>query len=349
MPRYPHEIQERLDAISRTMRVKGTEKIARWMMGQISLQHFAFMDRIFKAIPQLPTWQSVLDNRKELSTDEITKILPHDEGCECCHTKAVSDYSPAQIRRIRNQFIERFGANTSDKLNASGDKFLVELFGPTNQATAIDISDSGMIYRRGMRATIIAAQRDAFNKALKVWERLPLRLRSTIDLLALKAYPFDPQQAFIKEIYKSGFELVSSKVTKNFLPDIKSIILRGLIDEISWQEIAVQLDSQIGVGGLWQWERLVRSEMAMAIDRAQVDRYRGLGVKYVKWSARPNRCRICNGFHGRIFRIDKAPLITQDTHPNCACQKNPLFNLPRDSRAWSGENFPQPVDVPSDA
>lgn len=67
-------------------------------------------------------------------------------------------------------------------------------------------------------------------------------------------------------------------------------------------------------------DRLVRTEAAYVLNRANVAKYRQAGLKKVEWSVGPEdgrECAVCAARGGKVYLIDEAPIIP--AHPRCRC------------------------------
>ena len=86
-------------------------------------------------------------------------------------------------------------------------------------------------------------------------------------------------------------------------------------------------------------DRLVRTEAAYVLNRANVAKYKTAGIRKVEWSIGPKdgkECAICNARAGKIYYIDQAPIIP--AHPRCRCIYAGVVEL---------ENENIPVDGPA--
>lgn len=67
-------------------------------------------------------------------------------------------------------------------------------------------------------------------------------------------------------------------------------------------------------------DRLVRTEAAYVLNRANVQKYRQEGVKKIVWDTGledGNECAICQARNGKVYMIENAPIIP--AHPRCRC------------------------------
>jgi SPP1 gp7 family putative phage head morphogenesis protein len=75
-------------------------------------------------------------------------------------------------------------------------------------------------------------------------------------------------------------------------------------------------------------EVIARTETMRAVNGAARDRYRQEGVEEVEFLAAwdPRTCPECEGLHGKIFPLDKAPDLP--IHPQCRCTLAPVIRVP---------------------
>lgn len=138
---------------------------------------------------------------------------------------------------------------------------------------------------------------------------------------------------WIQTLENRGFDLVTAKITKLQLPKAMQIIANGIKARVPAQQLAQELQAAVGEGGLYHWRRLVRTEMATAIDRASKAQYKAAEIPYVKWNASRNACPKCAAIASRnmgYYTLAAVPEITADTHPNCLCNCSPVYRLPKD-------------------
>lgn len=130
---------------------------------------------------------------------------------------------------------------------------------------------------------------------------------------------------YVQELLNNGMERVKTKA-KEKKDDILLIMAEHASEgdnPIEWaRTLRKELRDTI-TGEKWYWERLARSESAMAIDRAEMAEYKAEGFDYCQWSAAPDACHICQSLHGQIWHISEAPKVVEDTHPHCRCRKKP--------------------------
>ncbi|QZY56700.1 minor capsid protein [Crassaminicella profunda] len=136
---------------------------------------------------------------------------------------------------------------------------------------------------------------------------------------------------YVQELLNNGMDRVKTKA-KEKQDDILLIMAEHAEvgdNPVEWaRQLRKELKDTIS-GEKWYWERLARSESAMAIDRAEMAEYEAEGFGYCEWSAAPDACHICQSFHGQMWSIADAPEVVVDTHPHCRCRK-----LPRTKRQY---------------
>lgn len=144
---------------------------------------------------------------------------------------------------------------------------------------------------------------------------------------------------WIKKMNEQGFRLVSDKIKLDYVPRIKQIIVQGVQEQIPYDLIADRLRDEMQFGKRWDWIRLVRTEMAQAMDKSTMEQYEANGVPYVRWSASRagNTCEICLDYNGNIYALEDAPDLP---HPQCRCVKLPTF---RKNRLQGNRVDPVPI------
>lgn len=115
---------------------------------------------------------------------------------------------------------------------------------------------------------------------------------------------------------------------------LNDILLTGLQKGQTTTEIAIALHNFMGKS-FGVCHRLVRTETMHYLNSATLQRYRDTGVEYVQiWAAIDERtCETCgvNGYHGKIYPIDKAPILP--FHAHCRCTY-----LPSTKEAYEEQN-----------
>lgn len=119
---------------------------------------------------------------------------------------------------------------------------------------------------------------------------------------------------FSKRLWKNQSKLAST---------LNRVLLTGLQQGKTVTEIAVSLNSAMGQG-FNAAHRLIRTETMHYLNDAALQGYKDTGIKYVQfWAAEDERtCPECSKYHGKIFPIDKAPILP--LHPYCRCTYLPV-------------------------
>ncbi|MGE0156716.1 MAG: minor capsid protein [Geobacter sp.] len=126
-----------------------------------------------------------------------------------------------------------------------------------------------------------------------------------------------------KEIYdelrQNGFELVKDNITRaitdKIIPEMQAHVIAGS-NPLS---VAERLKKQFGDQNS-SWERLARTEMALAAETAKTNEWQKRGIKKVEFYPAPDACPICQALKG-TYDLDKCPRIP--VHPRCRCSKRP--------------------------
>lgn len=118
---------------------------------------------------------------------------------------------------------------------------------------------------------------------------------------------------------KGGFQLLKDNATKaivnKILPEMEAHALAGS----NPLEVGRRLEKLFGDKNK-DWERLARSEMAMAAEQAKGDEWEEWGVETLDFSPAPDACPICQALRGE-YPIKECPLPVRDTHPRCRCSR----------------------------
>jgi hypothetical protein len=124
-------------------------------------------------------------------------------------------------------------------------------------------------------------------------------------------------RAAFQELLDSGFQLVRDNATKFYQDEIKPAMQAGMERGSNLIDMAREMEAQFGD---WNsnWERLVRSEVALAQETGKLNEWEEQGVETVHFSPAPGACEICMSLEGD-YKISECPVPMADTHPNCAC------------------------------
>lgn len=118
-------------------------------------------------------------------------------------------------------------------------------------------------------------------------------------------------------LLKDGFDLVKNNTTKAYEEDIKAAMQEAVEKGWSPKDLARVLRKAFTDKNT-DWERLARSEVAMAQERGKLAEWQEWGIERVKFAPAPMACPVCRSLAGE-YDIKEAPVPVQDTHPRCTC------------------------------
>lgn len=115
------------------------------------------------------------------------------------------------------------------------------------------------------------------------------------------------------------------KDTGKLANELNDIVKRGVTEGKTIAEMSFQLSNRLHAS-MNDVHRLVRTETINTLNRSTLDGYKKSGVNYIRWWAAEDerKCETCGANHGKIFPIDKAPVLP--CHPNCRCTYIPVFD-----------------------
>lgn len=129
------------------------------------------------------------------------------------------------------------------------------------------------------------------------------------------------------KIMQSAFVRLQEKLGTAYYRLLTSTLPEMAQRELTALQIAQWLHLNVGEGQSWWWLRTVRSEMQLQLNAAYNRMADTAGVPYDRWVAFPNCCDICAGLNGQIWKRDEGPQPVTDTHPNCRCEREPVWNV----------------------
>lgn len=128
-----------------------------------------------------------------------------------------------------------------------------------------------------------------------------------------------------RELYdtlrKQGFDLVKNNATRSIRNRILAEMEAYTISGSNPTEVARRLERLFGDANA-NWERLARSEMTLAAERAKKEEWRAWDVTQMEFDPAPDACSMCMALAG-VYDIDECPVPVQDTHPRCRCSTMP--------------------------
>jgi len=136
------------------------------------------------------------------------------------------------------------------------------------------------------------------------------------------------ENLYVAKITDEGLKRIQTKIGKQYKKEILSILETAAEQGLNPLQTARNLHNAIGEGQMWYWNRIARSETALALDAAFVAESKNAGVPYEKWSTSGNPCPICAPLDGKIWRVGEGPRVIYGTHPHCLCVKYIFIGQP---------------------
>lgn len=124
-----------------------------------------------------------------------------------------------------------------------------------------------------------------------------------------------------EELAASGFQLVKDNATKAIQNKILAEIEAYAIAGSNPLAVAERLKKLFGDQNA-NWERLARTEMSMAAEKAKLAEWAQWEVEQVEFTPAPDACPICVALAGD-YAIAQCPVPGEDTHPYCRCSIRP--------------------------
>ncbi len=277
---------------------------------------------------QFSAWyKSKLENRNKEFFD-IPNDDPRIQQLEKNFTDAIMDeindleHKVKQLIPQEKALHKDLAPETEEKVRQAVDEWLTEMIG-----SQIDTAGSTRregVYNIHLLRAFAFGVREANETAKKEHPELASSSNRVIP-------NFNHPQVI--ELSDNGMELVKTKA-KDMKDRVIQVMRTHAAAGDNPEVWARSLNKELG-GKRWYWERLARSESAMAIDKATIVEYRAEGFDYVEWSSATDACPICLALEGKMWRVEEAPQVVEDTHPNCRCRKVPRTKRQYDE--WKGK------------
>ena len=339
-------LAESLYRNGRQMRWPTARKLHKKWWNKIANEHWRFCDELFRLIQDL----GIIDGFTTFQTASKGKavaIKPHKCGPGCNHAKTEKNYvTGTQASAIRASFAAEFGETAAIAFDSLFEKEMNRLMiggGQPIPQGALFNEFYYESYNEGLNAALMRAQgngsfmssvrtsaqnaaiRDAYKRARN--RALAMGANPAVWGMDGTVYVFDPQSKYVQNLFggtQHGYKLIRAKLSRDFLPNVQRALIDGTRQLKGGREIARDLYRQIGQGGLYHWDRLVRTEQVFAFQSAALERYEKMGVQRLFYSASADACPICAPDSGKIFAFDKVPDIPR--HPNCRCTTIPVWD-----------------------
>jgi len=293
--------------------------IAKRGLADTAQRHVKYTRQIWgiasELIPDLPALGAVRANTKA--------IEDHTCGPNCNHAKD-KDFTPSEMADIEAEFRRIYGDGAAFLIDQQGEEAVRDIVG-NGVADHSNISKNPIFIAMLLRG-IVETARIARYKAEAAWKRLGRTAPLPGGPIPLAGEPW------IMELEATGFQLVKDKYMKLFSTEIKQIMVNGFNQNLSADQVASALNRRAGTGALWEFRRLVRTEMTRAINETSRRQYEENGVTYMKYSVAGSACPDCielaekdTGYGQGLYLVNEFPAIPTITHPNCRCYGYPVF------------------------
>lgn len=121
-----------------------------------------------------------------------------------------------------------------------------------------------------------------------------------------------------------ALELVTNTTIRAYRDEVLAALAEGAYDGQKPRDVARALRQRFEAHE-YDWQRLARSEIAMASARGKLDTYREHGIEEYDWAAAGDACPICNGYQqGGPYLVGVGPMPVIDSHPACRCTVMPV-------------------------
>lgn len=219
-------------------------------------------------------------------------------------------YIVGRWRRLREEVIDLLGLSPGKCLRKAvvGDRFAF---------TGADLVE---IISRGERFSAEAAGPNGplIRAFLAAWARGWDNAGAELDLADESARALEAVRA---SIARRGLELVRNGTVRTLRDGIVAELTSGALDGMNPINVARHLRQRFAAGE-YNWERLARTEIAMAQADGKLDHYRSAGIEQVDYvTAGDDRVSdICRSLEAASpYAVGSAPVPGRDSHPLCRC------------------------------
>lgn len=153
---------------------------------------------------------------------------------------------------------------------------------------------------------------------------------------------------YLRQILINGGDRIKAELSLKHIKKIIEKLEQMARDGENPMRVGRWLHKEIGEGKAWWWNRIARSESALAIDGAFDAAIEEYNIPYEEWSAASTACLICAQFDGEVWRAGEGPHPVGDTHPHCLCVRYPKMVYNGEVRErWTRANpYNQPYTKP---
>lgn len=139
----------------------------------------------------------------------------------------------------------------------------------------------------------------------------------------------DPDSFYLKGMIAEAAKRIKTELALSNIQQVYAYLAQSAEAGAYPLDVAKELHKMIGEGKLWYWERIARSESALAANAAFDAAGQQNGILYEEWSAASNACNLCASLDGQCWEFGSGPKPVDDSHPNCGCARVPLYKPSR--------------------
>jgi hypothetical protein len=274
-------------------------------------------------------YSTVLPGKKKFLSEVPHSCSDKACGCKIWSTKELArPWAWEELDRIEESYEAVLMKDWDELLTRF--KALLNLEIP--QVKGVDI-DGGFTFGAIERASLMAALKAHLAEYSPDLDSSPLRrhymeasalgIQKAIELLGHDTPILNivSNSAIYDELLANGFDLVKDNATKaivsKILPEIEAYALAG----VNPGDVARRLEKLFGDANS-DWNRLARSELAIAAEKAKLAEWAEWDVAIVEFVPAPDACPICFNLGGD-YAIAETPVPVIDTHPYCRCSTRP--------------------------
>lgn len=190
-------------------------------------------------------------------------------------------------------------------------------FDPGTLGTLLDLGSRFTRENSGKDAPVLRAMWEA-------WARGWSNASEELDVDT----PIESVEALIRdELLTRGGELVRSAVGRAYRERVISELTSGAYDGMNPAVVAASIGKKFDAGE-YDWERLIRSEMAIAQSRGKMELYKANGYTLYDYTTAgdDNVSEICQELAAGgpyVVGDPSAPIPVVSSHPNCRCSITP--------------------------
>lgn len=296
--RHPKEVAEGIENVTRKLRIKSGEKIAKdftrdvlkkWKSMEADL--FGWMSEVAIGRDEKPPSLAAIRRaeNKGLTVDKKKKFLPPDELAALVRLRRV--LTTREVAALRALF-DGYAPDVTD---------LFDTYLKLSFQDGLDYAYEQMKKKAGRQ------DRARFSEVAAT-------------------YIMNPESRFVRAFLQDALDLVTDKISVQFKVEAINTILDGLSENQNWRTIGTAVRKKVGMGAKWHWERLVRSEMTHAYYHSMQERATDAGITYEQLSIARNACPVCVAAKG-IYLLGEGPAL--GLHPNCRCHYIFFYRLPK--------------------